>query len=608
MLYIDLETRSRTDLKKVGVYRYTEDPDFSILMAGWSTGGPVQVAVGHDEILAIPGLLDPGEIKVAHNAQFERVSLGAIAKCLQDPEQWLDTAALAAEYGYPTSLDAVAQATGAARKDTAGSRLIKVFCAPNRDGGWNNADTHPEEWLDFLSYCVQDVETMIDVHERLGGWPTEVERRVWVADQLINDRGMRIDLELCQVAASAVDENRFANKEEFTLLTDVSNPASTQQVLAWAADVGLDLPNLQSATVQEAIDDPATDPGHVRVLEIRQDLALAAGGKFAAALTVVSPDSHIRGGFRFFGAHTGRWTGQRVQPQNLPRATTPDPEAAILDLKLGLGATPHTLKALVRSMFVGPFTVVDYASIEARVLAWMASEEWALQAFRDGRDIYVETAERMSTAGNSLTRFQGKVAVLALGYNGGVNSLRAMGAEGSDEDLQRLVDVWRRANPRIVRLWQQTSDVVDSGGRIGAHVRVSRDGANMALHLPSGRAIHYHDLRWDRYVVIDPKTKKKIFKEGWRYADPKRGGARIGSYGGRLIENATQAIARDILAEALVRLEDAGYRVVGHVHDEVIVESDQLADITRIMTQVPAWATGLPLDGEGFLCDRYRKG
>lgn len=605
-VFVDIETRSRVDLKKLGVYMYAQDCE--VLMAAWSVdGGPVSVDIGEDDIRR--RLLGFGDVQfIAHNAGFERVVLGArIDPALQDPERWDCTLALSAEYGYPTALDAVARALGAVPKDTAGKALIRLFTVPRRDGEWNTAETHPEEWLDFLLYCAQDVETMIDVHRRLGPWPTESERRVWVADQRINDRGMQIDLDLCRVAAVAVRENRVLNKEEFTQLTDVLNPASTQQVLAWAVDVGLDLPNLQAATVQDAIDDPATDPAHVRVLELRQDLALAAGGKFSAALDVVSPDSRIRGGFRFFGAHTGRWTGQRVQPQNLPRATIPEPEAAIFDLKLGLGATPHTLKALVRSMFVGPLTVVDYASIEARVLAWMAGEEWALQAFRDGRDIYLESAKKMSTPGNQLTRFQGKVSVLALGFSGGVNSLRAMGATGDDEELQQLVNVWRRANPRICRMWQRTTDVIAHGGSIGEHIRITRSGTDMALHLPSGRAVHYHDLRWEKYVVVDPRTKARIFKEGWRYADPKRGSARIGTYGGRIIENAVQAVARDVLAGALVRLEDAGYSVVGHVHDEILTSGYHLADVTRIMTQVPSWAPGLPLDAEGYEEMRYKK-
>lgn len=607
--YIDLETRARVNLKKLGVYKYAEDPDCRVLMAAWSTDGEsIQIDEGEEAIRE--RLLGLGDVHfIAHNAQFERVLLGVrIDASLQDPKRWTCTQALAAEYGYPVSLDAASKALGVTEKDSAGSRLIRLFCVPNRDGSWNDATTHPMEWLDFLSYCETDVGTMIEVHQKLGGWPTEVERKVWIADQRINDRGMRIDTDLCRIAAETVASNLETDKEEFTELTGVDNPRSVQQVMAWCKEVGLDLPNLRAETIQDAIDDPEIDPAHVRVLELRQDLALAAGGKFAAALESLSPDGRMRGCFRFFGAHTGRWSGQRVQPQNLPRATVDDPEAAILDLKMGLGATPHTLKALVRSMFIGPLTVVDYASIEARVVAWLANEEWALAAFREGRDIYVETAARMSTPSTQLTRFQGKVAVLALGYNGGVNSLRAMGAEGDNDTLQRLVNVWRRANPRIVKLWGRMQDAVDAGGKVGPHIKITRRGDSMKMHLPSGRAISYHGVRWERFVVKDPTTGRKIRKEGYRYNDPKRGGARIGTYGGRLVENATQAVARDVLAEALVRLDEAGYPVVGHVHDEVIVESTDLDEVTRLMVQSPRWGRGLPIDGEGYLADRYRKG
>lgn len=606
-LYIDLETRSEVDLKKLGVYAYTEHPSFRILMAAWALDdGPVSVAVGHDEILAIPGLLSVE--KVAHNAQFERVCLGVLDRELLAPEQWEDTQSLAMEHGYPASLENVAAALGLPGKDSAGKRLIDLFCKPRRDGGWNTAESHPMEWLDFLSYCAQDVETHRDVHRLLPPWPPG-ERDVWNADQRINDRGMLIDLELCKAAALAVDAGKAEAKDEFTGLTGVVNPGSIQQVKAWADEVGLDLPNCQAATIEALLDDPELDETHRRALELRQDLALAAGGKFGAALQVVSPDSRIRGGFRFFGAHTGRWTGQRVQPQNLPRATVEDPEAAILDLSMGLGAEPYTLKALVRSMFIGQptLTVVDYASIEARVLAWMADETWALDAFRAGRDIYVETAERMSTPGNKLGRSQGKVAVLALGYAGGVNSLRAMGAQGSEDELSALLKQWRRANARIVRLWALADEAFAEGGRVGRHIHITRHGSSRRMHLPSGRAIGYHGVKWERYVVIDPKTKKKIFKEGWRYDDPKKP-TRIGTYGGRLVENATQAIARDVLAAALVRLERSGYPVVGHVHDEVIAETDQLEAVTQLMTLNPVWAVGLPLDGEGFTTYRYRKG
>jgi DNA polymerase len=276
-------------------------------------------------------------------------------------------------------------------------------------------------------------------------------------------------------------------------------------------------------------------------------------------------------------------------------------EAAILDLRMGHGADAHTLKALVRSMFLIHGTVVDYSSIEARVIAWLAGEEWALEAFRLGRDIYVETAARMSTPDNQLTRSQGKVAVLALGFQGSINSLRVMGGEGTDAELLMLVRQWREANPAIRRFWAQMESKFRTGGRAG-RIRIEKDGDDRLVWLPSGRAIVYHNCRW-REEEGPYGTRLRA-----TFADPAHYGWRADTYGGRLAENVTQAVARDILAEALVRLEDAGLAVVGHVHDEVIVEAEKDVErVRRIMVDPPAWADGLPIDGAGFTCSRYRK-
>lgn len=606
VLYLDYETRARVDLRKLGVYKYCECPEFLPLMCGWAVDdGPINVAIGLEEIREIPGLFD-GTLKVAHNAMFERLVTSTLTGGYLPPEPWTDTAALAAEYGYPVSLEAAARAAGAAPKDSAGANLVRLFCIPNRAGGWNDETTHPLEWMDFIAYCEQDVATLRDLHRRLGDWPNAMEHRVWCADQRINDRGMQVDLAMCGQAAQSAEKNRALNSLNFSVLTGVDNPNSVQQVMRWAEEEGLPLLNLQAETIEQALAEPSLNPTHREALELRQELALAAGGKFGVALQTASPDGRIRGSFRFFGAHTGRWSGQRVQPHNLPRAALASDthvEAAILDLTLGLGGAPHTLKALVRAMFTGPLTVADFASIEARVIAWLAGEQWALQAFRDGRDIYTETANRMG----GLTRFQGKVAVLALGYNGGINSLRAMGAEGDDDQLRAMVNVWRQANPRIVKLWARMQEAVDAGGSVGPHLHLVRRGSKLEMKLPSGRSIWYHGVTWDKYRVTDPATGKVIVKEGWRYNDPKKGGRRIGTYGGRLCENATQAIARDLLAEALVRLQDAGLKTVLHVHDEVGVEGHHLQDVERIMTDVPRWARGMPIDAEAFTCDRYRK-
>lgn len=624
-LWIDIETYSSVDLPKYGVYAYAASPDFQILMAAWSDDGEkVHVAIGEDEVAAIPGLRDPDVIKVAHNAQFERVCFSHFFRTFEQqgyflpPENWHDTQAVAGEKGWPQTLKNAAKALGAEEKDEAGTRLINIFCKPNRKGERTLPEDKPMEWLDFIAYCEQDVYTLIDIDRRLGDHITETEKAVFHADQRINDRGIRIDAPMAETAVRVAEENQKRQKAAISLIAGIDNPNSQPQMMAWVKEQGLDADNLQKATVEKLLEGNLTADQR-RVLELRQELALVASKKYATALGGAGADNRLRGSFKFFGAHTGRWAGRGTQLQNLPREQLPtedDTDAAITHLLLEQEASAHTLKALVRALFVGPFTVVDYSAIEARVIAWLAGEQWALDAFYAGRDIYVETAERMSTPNRQLDRSQGKVAVLALGYNGGVNSLRAMGAEGDNDALQMLVTQWRKANPSIVRLWALLGDAFGDGtAQVGPHLRVteSHDDLGRALHLwlPSGRSITYHGVKWERYAVEDPKTGRRVRKEGWRYADPKdpfNYRRRIGTYGGRLAENATQAVARDVMAEALIRLEERGYRVVGHVHDEILVEGEHdVETISSIMTEPPSWAAGLPINGEGYTCRRYRK-
>jgi len=609
-LYVDLETYSTVDLRASNVYRYSEDPSFLILMAAWSVDdGPIQVAIGEDAIRRIPHLQEEGIRRVAHNAQFERICLSRLfgypTGQYWSPADWHDTMAVAAEKGYPQKLEYLARSLGGEEKDEAGTRLINLFCRPNRKGTRNLPGDFPEEWERFVAYCAQDVRTLADVDGMLGDFPTETERQVYLADQRVNDLGIEIDIELAAFAEEAAADNRMVQEIEISSLTGVDNPGSGPQMLVWLRAQRLDIGNMQKETIEKFLLGDLS-PTVRRVLEIRQELALVAAKKYTAALGHVSSDGRLRGQFRFFGAHTGRWSGRGVQLHNLPRAQMADPtseQVAILDLKLGLGADAPTLKALVRPMLTGPFTVVDYSSIEARVIAWLAGEEWALQAFRDRRDIYVETAERMSTPTNPLTRSQGKVAVLALGYNGGVGSLQAMGADGSPEDLQMLVDQWRRTNPAIVNFWATMDNAFRLGGPVGPHITVEKDGLDRLLRLPSGRAIVYHGCEWKWDT-----NKWGSRQRSASFLDPSRQGARAWTYGGRLAENVTQAVARDVLAEAMVRLHGGGYDIVGHVHDEILVEANATAAVKALMVDAPAWATGLPIDGEGFVCDRYRKG
>jgi len=592
MLYIDLETFSSTPID-AGVYRYSESPDFQILMAAWSLdGSPVMLAEGEDAVRRIPGLWDPAVRKVAHNAQFERICLSRLKGLPQGeflpPAEWIDTQAIAAERGYPQSLKKLAEALGADPKDEAGTRLIRLFSVPQKDGRRITAKDRPAEWKRFCAYCVQDVETLIDVHERLGDFPTAAEERIFLTDQAINDRGIKLDVQSTELAQHAAERNHTEAMARMSKITGLENPNSQQQLLGWLQNSGLPLPDLTADTVADQLEHGDLTDEQRAVLEDRQLTALAATRKFTAMLNAVCDDGILRGQFKFFGAHTGRWSGRGVQLHNLPRAQAEYPEAVLLDLSLGLGASPQDLKGLVRSLLVGPFCVADYSAIEARVVAWLAGEEWALDAFRAGRDIYVETAERMG----GLTRAQGKVAVLALGYNGAVASLRNMGAVGTDAELRLMVKQWRRANPRIVELWDILGDAFRYGGEAG-RLRVETDGADRLLFLPSGRPIVYHKvLGGSRLTFASPK------------------GFRADTYGGRLCENATQAVARDLLGEALVRLEDAGLAVVGHVHDEVLVEAgeDDLETVERIMCAPTSWSGDLPIACAGFYTYRYKKG
>jgi DNA polymerase len=596
MLLCDIETYSATDLKTAGVYAYAEDPAFEILMCGWSRDGEnYSLAVGEEEILKIPGLFD--DQIVAHNAAFERICFSTLQGVkYQDPERYIDTAAIAAANGLPRSLKALAEALHVEAKDSAGTRLINMFSKPSR-GKRIMPEDKPEAWEEFKDYCVQDVRVLVQCYRVMKDFRTSTEKKIYYVDQRINDRGILIDRRLANLAVGQADQNTARQKEEVTLLTGVENPGSVQQLLSWFETDGYPLPDMTKETVAEHLGRTG-DPIRDRVLELRQDLALAANKKYVSALAMACRDGRVRGTLGYHGAHTGRWAGRGVQLQNLPAASFTDDDgewdgeaeqAALDTLFAGGDVSAHTLKKLVRPMFTGPFTVADYAAIEARVLAWLAGEAWALQAFREGRDLYVETAKRL---GSQYTRKHGKVAVLALGYQGAVNSLRVMGADGSDDELVTLVKAWRKTNRNIVNLWYRMDEVFWDGGRAGRFMRVEVIGDERHIVLPSDRRLIYRDVKRTRDGRLS-------------FRDPR--GFRQDTYGGRLVENVTQATARDILAEGLLRLEHAGLPVVAHVHDEVVVETAQRNRVVDLITIVPKWAPGLPLKAEGFTTRRYRK-
>lgn len=664
-LWLDIETRSRVNLPRTGVYRYVLCPDFRILMAVWTHDGETyHYTEDVEEMLDIPGLFSRKVEKVAHNAAFERVCFSA-ARGLPPgtylpPQEWRDTMAVASELGMPKSLAKLARFLGGEQKDEAGTSLINLFSKPNRKGGWNGPDTHPDKWLEFGVYCEQDVVTLVDVDRKLreeGDWPTEMERQVYLADQAINDRGIAIDVPLAREAVRIGAKVTEEQKERVRALTlwEVDNPGSVQQMQGWLnSQPGVRVPNLRAETVERLLKQGDLKPHVKEVLELRQELALAAPAKFGSALEA-QVDGRLHGTLAFFGAHTGRWAGRGTQPQNLPRASfKPEPddlerivqmhdlgfpkseiagfeaeavarvtEQEVERIMAGEDVSALTLKKSVRPMFLVDGVVVDYASIEARVIAWLAGEEWAIEAFRRGRDIYVETAKMMG----GLSRAQGKIAVLALGYNGGAGSLKAMAGDNDylphdpGQPEQRILDApdeklyemfvwpWREANPKIVQLWERLDRRFRTGGPVGEYLAFEKanNGRDRLLRLPSGRYIGYRRVKPENRKKMNRKTGQLEDRKVLTFWSPS--GYRADTYGGRLAENATQAVARDLLAEALVRLERAGLEVVAHVHDEALVQGTKDVDLVKeIMCELPSWAEGLPVDGAGFTTYRYKKG
>lgn len=587
--FLDTETRASADLKKVGAHRYVQCPDFAVLMLQYAVGdGPVHVLTDPDEILhASDVLVASSDQIVAHNTAFDRLVLETLLERDLAPDRWHDTRVIAAEHGFPGKLEDLAQALGVTPKDSAGTRLINLFSKPKRGGGFNRPEDKPEEWEQFKEYGENDVVTLREVYYKLPE-QSPSEREVEIVDQRINDRGIKIDIPLATAAVEAGQSLERRAKEEIIELTGVENPGSVQQLRAWFAKTGEPMEDLTAARVRDRLQVETGD--RKRVLELRQQISLASHKKFIAALDRTCADGRARGSFFYGGAHTLRWAGRGIQLQNLPRASLGDKEDEVIERLLSTGeADSEELKALVRAMLLGPFTVADYGAIEARVIAWLAGEEWAMQAFRDGRDIYVETANRM---GDNMTRHDGKTATLGLGYGGGIQALKNVGADGDDEHLQSLVVKWRQTNQRIVKFWDDLNKAYLYGGKAG-RIEIKAVGRNRFLTLPSGRVMSYRGVK-----LVNGRYGREAL---W---DSNRGPKKM--WGGLIAENVTQATARDLLAAALVRVDAAGHKVVGHVHDEIIVEGE-CEELSDLMCVVPEWGEGLALAAEQEYMERYRK-
>ena len=642
-LSIDIETYSSENLVKCGVYRYAESPDFEVLLFGYSAdGGPVEVVdLAAGEMLPADvrsALTDPAVTKWAFNAQFERVCLsrflGYPTGQYLEPSSWHCTMVWAATLGLPLSLEGVGAVLGLEKqKLKEGKDLIRYFCTPAkaRDGSRfrHYPSDAPEKWALFKAYNLRDVETEMAIQQKLSKFPvTESEWVNYNLDQQINDRGIMLDRTLVTNAIRCDEQFKRTHMEQARSVTGLDNPNSPVQLKAWLAEKGVEADSLSKAAVADMLEKA---DGEVELaLSLRQELAKSSVKKYTAMQTVVGSDDRARGLIQFYGANrTGRYAGRLIQVQNLPQNHLPDLDTAQALVRSGntdavemlYDSVPLVLSELIRTAFVPKpgcrFYVADFSAIEARVIAWIAGEQWRQEVFAGGGDIYCASASQMfhvpveKHGVNGHLRQKGKIAELALGYGGSVGALKAMGALNyglQEEELKPLVDAWRLSNPHITKFWwdvdKAASTCVRERTATETHgIRFFYQSGMMFIVLPSGR----------RLVYVKPKMGLNRFgNESVTYegVGEQKKWLRLESYGPKFVENIVQATARDILAEAMLRLNAAGYRIVMHVHDEAVIEAPpetELSDICSIMGQTPAWASGLLLRADGYVCDFYKK-
>ena len=638
-LSLDLETYSDVDLSKCGVYKYAESPAFEILLFGVSVnGGEIAVndLVRGDEVPKeiIAALSDETVTKWAYNAAFERVCLSNYLEEWLEPEGWRCTMVWSAYLGLPLSLESVGAALGLEKqKLTEGKDLIRYFCVPCKPtkangGRTRNLPEHDrEKWERFKTYNFRDVETEMQIQQRLSKFP--VPDFVWEEyrlDQEINDRGIGVDMEMVRRAIAMDGRSKAELSAAMKKLTELENPNSVQQMKQWLLENGMETDSLDKKAVAELLKD-APEPLKT-VLTLRQQLARSSVKKYTAMENAVCADSRAHGMFQFYGANrTGRYSGRIIQLQNLPQNHIPDlTQARALvqcgdydALKLLYEDVPDTLSQLIRTAFVPQdgrkFIVADFSAIEARVIAWLAGEKWRLKVFEDGGDIYCASASQMFRVPvekhgvNGHLRQKGKIAELALGYGGSVGALKSMGALEmglAEEELQPLVDMWRSSNPHIIELWWDVDRAVKEciKKRIFTEthgIRFVYQSGMMFITLPSGRRLAY----------VRPGIGENRFGgESVTYMGV--GGTkkweRLETFGGKLVENIVQAVSRDILCYAMRTLSCCS--IVAHVHDEIIIEADRrmsLAAVCEQMGRTPPWAKGLLLRADGYECDFYQK-
>ncbi len=634
-LNIDIETKSGNEIK-YGVRKYVDSFDFEILLFAYSIdGGEVEVVdftKGIDVPLEVNlALTDPKVIKTAFNAAFERTCISRAMGRPLPPEQWRDTMIWGMELGLPASLAQMAKYLKVPQqKDTEGKRLIRKYCIPKKDGSFCE-EYDSEDWELFKSYVAQDVRTEMSIAEELASYPiADSEWELWALDQAINDRGVGIDMDLVRAALLLDEETSAAAKEQLKTLTGLDNPNSVMQLKEWLGEQGLQVQSLGKEQVTEILSDAETPNLVCEALLLRQATSNSSIKKYDMLNNATCQDDRIHGILQFYGAtRTGRWAGRLLQVQNLPRGSLKPHELATARdfvksndmeaLDMIWGDVPEVLKSLIRSALVPSegheFIVSDFSAIEARVIAWLAGETWVLDTFREGHDIYKATANQMFHLGgvdkvDKAMRQRGKVATLALGYQGGTGALQAMGAlkMGIKEDeLQGLVNAWRKANPNIVKFWRRVEAAAKRALEFGTKVSLRGTGISfyvrdtfLMIGLPNGRSIAYANatLEDGRIRYEGKSMTSSTFQK-------------LDTYGGKLVENIVQATARDVLAESMLRLEKLGYKIVAHVHDEVILDVPKgITNIDEINEQMainPEWTEGLPLAAAGFRSDFYMK-
>ena len=652
-LNIDIETFSSVDITKSGSYKYAMSDDFQILLFAYSIDGQDVKIVDLAQGETVPGevlelLKDKDCIKYAYNAVFEWWCLNTAG--IETPlEQWQCTMVHGLYCGYTAGLAAIGNAMGLPqdkKKLTTGSALIRYFCIPCKATKSNGNRTRnlpqhaPEKWELFKEYCIQDVVTEMEIGRRLSAFPVpDREWELWVLDTFMNAYGVKVDSKLVNGALFIDAVSRTNLLEEAREITKLDNPNSAKQLLEWLEEAGEEVENLQKATVGKMVD-TLEDGEAKRVLEIRQELSKTSVKKYKAMDEAICKDERVRGLLQFYGANrTGRYAGRLVQVQNLPRnyIETLDVARDIIKkgdgelLELIYGNIPDTLSQLIRTAFIpsegNHFVVSDFSAIEARVIAWLAGEEWRMEVFKTHGKIYEASASQMfgvpintiaKGEENYHLRAKGKVAELALGYQGSVGALTAMGAADmglTEEEMKDIVDRWRKSSKRIVELWYALEnaavEVLETGEpQMVKCVKLAREydfiyGQDFfTIALPSGRKLFYPEpiLKENRfgqmqmhYMGINQTTKK------WEV---------IPTYGGKLTENIVQAIARDCLTETLLRIKAKGWPIVFHVHDEVILDvpmSVELEEVIQTMTEEISWAKGLILNAAGFTGSYYMK-